>query len=77
MLVLLFHIFFSFQFGLGLVRIAMQRKFKKRWSTSSHLKLLNTKKKHTITYDLGNPDPDLRYAQKCGGLTGYLAFKTS
>ena len=33
-------------------------------TTTSHLKLLNIKK--TTNYDVGNPDPVLGQAQKCG-----------
>ena len=35
-----------------------------KWTTTSDLKQLNTKK--TTTYDVGNPSPDLGQAQKCG-----------
>ena len=36
-----------------------------KWSITSHLHSLNTKKK-TMTYDVGNAGPGLEQAQKCG-----------
>jgi hypothetical protein len=36
-----------------------------KWSITSHLHSLNTKKK-TMTYDVGNPGPGLGQTQKCG-----------
>ena len=36
------------------------------WTTSSHLKSLSLKK--TMIYDIGNPNPGLRQAHKCGGI---------
>ena len=42
---------------------------------SSYLTLLNTKE--TTTYDVGNPDPDLELAHKCGRVNQLLGSMRS
>ena len=58
------------------IHVCTRKKIKQWWSTipatspnrtkTSHLKSLNTKR--NMTYDVGNPDPDLEQAHNYGGV---------